>query len=116
MNLTDYQALEAQAMLEDELQSLIIDPKRGIAPLLGYLCYHTHDSRRSNPGFPDLCMVGKRLIFAELKSEAGKVSAEQLDWLNRLDVIERKSEGVVVARLWRPSDWLNGEVEEVLRG
>ena len=116
MNLPDYLRAQARAMSEDELQSLISGPKSGMALQLGYLCYHTRDSRRSNPGFPDLCMVGnKRLIFAELKSETGKVTLEQQDWLNRLDVIERKTKGVVVARLWRPSDWLDGTIEEALR-
>jgi len=119
MNPTDYRNLAALAMSEDELQNNIISPSRnnpGLAPRLGYMCYHTHDSRRSTAGFPDLVMVGPhRLIFAELKKEKGVATAAQLDWLNRLDVIERKSEGLVVARLWRPSDWLSNEIEEVLR-
>ena len=117
MNPADYQTLAAEAMLEDELQNLIINPRDGLAPRLGYLCYHTHDSRRSTAGFPDLVMVGPhRLIFSELKKEKGKATAAQEDWLNRLDIIERKSDGLVVARLWRPSDWLDGTIEKALRG
>ncbi len=34
---------------------------------LGYRCYHTHDSRRSQPGFPDLVAVRDRVIYLELK-------------------------------------------------
>lgn len=113
MNLPAYRAAAARAMSEDELQAAII----GLAPALGYLCFHVYDSRRSNPGFPDLVMVGPhRLIFAELKDEKNKATLDQQDWLARLGAIEQKSEGLVVARLWRPSQWLSGEVEEVLRG
>ena len=119
MNTADYQHQAALEMFEDELQSNIINPSRsnpGLASRLGYLCYHTHDSRRSTAGFPDLVMVSPhRLVFAELKKEKGKATAAQEDWLNRLDVIERKSGGLVVARLWRPSDWLSGEIERILR-
>jgi hypothetical protein len=46
--------------------------------------YHTHDSRRSVGGFPDLVMVhvrDKRVIFAEIKAMKGKLSPEQLAWL-----------------------------------
>tara|TARA_R110000744_G_scaffold112956_1_gene211702 strand:+ start:277 stop:606 length:330 start_codon:yes stop_codon:yes gene_type:complete len=64
-----------------------------------WLVYHTHDSRRSQPGFPDLTMAkGGRLIFAELKSEKGRVSPHQQVWLNQLEKIK----GVEVY-LWRPS-------------
>ncbi len=46
--------------------------------------YHTHDSRRSAGGFPDLVMVHVRegrVIFAEFKAMTGKVSLEQRGWL-----------------------------------
>lgn len=119
MNTTDYLAAEARAMLEDELQNLIISPSPkcpGLARQLGYLCYHTHDSRRSEAGFPDLVLVGRRLIFSELKREGKDPTPAQQDWLNRLDGFERHTGGLVVARCWRPSDWFSGEIEGVLRG
>jgi hypothetical protein len=42
--------------------------------------YHTFDSRRSASGFPDLVLVRDRVVFLELKREAGKVSPAQRDW------------------------------------
>lgn len=56
-----------------------------LARVLGWLCFHTHDSRRSESGFPDLFMVrGTRAVAAELKSERGKLSAAQQKWLERM--------------------------------
>lgn len=46
----------------------------------GWRIYHTHDSRRSAAGFPDLVMVRDvRLIFAELKSDIGARRARVAD-------------------------------------
>lgn len=110
MNVAEYHQELAKAMTEDELQGKVIEA----AGRFGYLHYHPYDSRRSTPGFPDLCMVGKRLVFSELKDMTNTATLAQQDWLARLGAIEQKSGGLVVARLWRPSDWLNGEIEEVL--
>jgi len=45
-------------------------------------------------GFPDLVLAkGEKLIFAELKTEKGRVRPEQKQWLDLLD-------GVI----WRPRD------------
>ena len=48
-------------MTEKEFQRLVVD----YATLHGWMHYHTHDSRRSTPGFPDLVLVRERIIFAE---------------------------------------------------
>lgn len=70
-----------------------------LARLLGYRCYHTHDSRRSAAGFPDLVLAKPgRLVFAELKSEKGKVSREQEQWIETL-----RAAGAHVC-LWRAGD------------
>ena len=79
-----------------------------LAKLMRWRCYHTHDSRRSEAGFPDLTLVrGGRLIFAELKAEKGKVTGSQQAWLTDL-----KDTGAEVY-LWRPSDWV--DIERILR-
>lgn len=53
--------------------------------LFGWLWYHTHDSRRSNAGFPDIVAVrGSRVLYVELKRETGRVSVDQQIWLDTL--------------------------------
>ena len=92
---------------EDRLQSAILD----CAKLFGWLRYHTHDSRRSHCGFPDLTLVrGARIVFAELKSDTGKVTRAQRDWIDAL-----AATGVVETYVWWPKDWTDGTIEEVLR-
>ena len=71
---------------------------RQLAQMLGWRRYHTYDSRRSEPGFPDLVLVRDRIIFAELKSEKGKVTARQEAWIAAL-----RTAGAEVY-VWRPSD------------
>ena len=70
-------------MTEAELQSAVVEA----AELGGWLRYHTHDSRRSEPGFPDLALVHPRtgrLLFVELKSAKGRLRPEQRRWLEAL--------------------------------
>ena len=80
-----------------------------LAALTGWLAYHTHDSRRSQAGFPDLALVrAGRLILAELKAAKGRVRPAQAVWLDALGGVD----GVEVY-LWRPQDW--PAIEAVLR-
>lgn len=75
---------------------------RDYARLNGWrLQYHTYDSRRSDPGFPDEVFVNpekRRVLFIEFKSEKGRVSKAQDQWLKALWAC-----GMEVA-VWRPSD------------
>lgn len=50
-------------------------------------------------GFPDCILVRNKVIVAELKSEKGKPSAEQVEWLDRF-----RAAGCE-AYLWKPEDW-----------
>ena len=102
-------------MPERDLQELV----RRTALLFSWHFYHTHNSRRSDPGFPDCVMLQgsalmgepTRLVVAELKSAKGKVSAAQQGWLDRF----RELPGAEVF-VWKPADWLDGTIERVLRG
>ncbi len=93
---------------EHKLQAEVIK----LAQQLGWRHYHTHDSRRSVPGFPDLVMVCPGtgvLLFRELKREGEYPTPEQREWLSWL---EGAGQDVGV---WRPRDWLDGRVQERLR-
>lgn len=86
-------------MSETDLQNRII----GLCEWLGLLVYHVNRSDKgvvSSKGFPDLVICGPMgAVFAELKSQTGKVSREQRHWLAML---ARSQDHVYV---WRPEDW-----------
>lgn len=83
-------------MTERDFQRKVTD----LCDYLGLFWYHNPDSRRSNAGFPDLVILGDHhLIFAELKTDRGKVTVEQARWMIRM---ERAGE---VAFVWRPAQW-----------
>lgn len=95
----------ARAMTEAELQSNVMD----LCKVLRLLVYHTHDSRKSPAGFPDLVIAGRRLIMRELKTERGKLTPDQERWLAALRYAG------IDADVWRPSDWLAGNVTRQLQ-
>lgn len=91
------QAVNPNAITEARFQTQVLE----LAAAMGWKAYHTRDSRGSAPGFPDLVLTdGRRVIFAELKTERGKPTADQLAWLSDLEHAQ-----AVDAYLWRPSDW-----------
>jgi len=63
---------------EKQWQAQIVE----LARRLNWAVYRTFDSRRSQPGFPDLVLVRDRVVFVELKTERGKVSEEQGGWID----------------------------------
>jgi hypothetical protein len=71
----------------------------GLACRLGWMVYHTHDSRRSAAGFPDLVLVRNVVLFADLKTDAGKTTPDQEAWLTALRAAGE------LAEVWRPKDW-----------
>lgn len=90
---------------EKQFRQMVIDACK----LFGWAYYFTWNSLHSPAGFPDLVLVkGDRLIFAELKSDKGKVSEVQRLWL--CDLIQTKTE----VYIWRPGDM--EEIIGILRG
>lgn len=89
------------------------------AQLNGWLVYHGRPAQQvdggwrtpvqyDGKGFPDLVLVRRRVIFAELKTERGTVSPDQRKWGTALQV----SEGIDYF-VWRPSD--RPTIEQILR-
>lgn len=90
---------------ERSFQASVIE----ICKLLSIAWYHTHDSRRSNRGWPDLAMVGKRgFITRELKTASGRLTTEQQYWGLML-----RAAGVSWD-VWRPADLHSGRVQREL--
>ena len=93
------------AMSEEDLLRAVVD----LAQLLGLLAHHSRPAWTGkgwrtaivgDKGLPDLIIVGARgVLYRELKADKGRVSAEQRDWLDRLE-----QAGQDVA-LWRPDAW-----------
>ena len=93
-------------MTEDELLSEVTTA----AGQRDLLWHHCPDSRRcrGRRGKPDLLLLGKDILFAELKGEDGETSADQDYWLWRLHEI-----GIGYA-VWNPADWRSGRVLSAL--
>jgi hypothetical protein len=88
---------------EKEFMAAVLE----LARVSGWRAYHTHDSRRSEPGFPDLVMVRDgSLLFVELKVDRGVLSPAQREWVDAL-----RGAGADV-RIWWPSDW--AQIEKTL--
>jgi hypothetical protein len=94
-------SLLAKAMDEARLQANVTE----LCKVFGLLVYHTHDSRRSPAGFPDLVIVGPGgVLFRELKAMSGRITRDQMTWLAALE------QAGANASVWRPMHWLGGTV------
>jgi hypothetical protein len=100
------QAIDAN-MSEFEFQKLVEE----LATRLNWLCFHDNDSRRNNAGFPDCVFAHPTravVIYAELKTERGRLSHAQTVWRDALVLSGARW------YLWRPSDY--DEVVATLKG
>jgi len=66
--------------LESAVQATIVE----LARMCGWRVYHTFDSRKSEPGFPDIVLVRERVVYAEIKRIGERPRPSQVDWLNAL--------------------------------
>ena len=95
----------ALSLSEADLQTCVID----LAQRLGWLVYHTHDSRHSAKGYPDIVALNGTVGLAiELKSEKGKVTPEQKQWLTAF------AGAGFLPCIWRPADWYSGAIDRAL--
>lgn len=91
-------------MNERQLQDAIID----LCKLYGLRVYHPWLSVRSSPGWPDLAICGKRMLFRELKSDTGRLTKAQHEWGVTLGVAGQDWD------VWRPADLRSGHVQKEL--
>ena len=82
-----------QGLTEKEFQNQIVQ----FAKMQGWEVYHTYNSQRSEPGFPDLVLARDRILYRELKSETGSLTFYQQKWGK---AIEKAGGDWAV---WRPS-------------
>lgn len=87
-------------------EALFLDQVCTIARLQGWLVFHPTPHRvgsaawrTDGKGFPDLCLAHQQrgVLFAELKTEQGKLSHDQLVW--RASLMSHAE-----YHIWRPSD------------
>ena len=119
--MTEARALLDGSVSERDFQRTVIE----LAKVRGWLVYHALPARtkkgwrtltQGDVGFPDLVMVRPpRLIFAELKSEKGKMTVEQESWQDALvgcivlgrpaiDLQGRVSHPTPEVYVWHPSE------------
>ena len=93
-------------MLEAELQAKVLD----LCKKYRSRVFHSTDSRKDiGAGYPDLTIVGKSLLMAELKQQYTNLSVPQTSWKYAL-----KAAGVAYY-LWHPSDLTDGIIEIMLK-
>ena len=94
-------AVRADTLPDDTPEGALLSEIRKVAKPWGWETYHTHDSRKSESGFPDLILCnGVSLLIYELKSNTGQLTKEQAMWLSLLAHTEKVECGVR-----RPRDW-----------
>lgn len=88
-------------ILEEQTQSAICN----LCDYLHLKWFHNPDSRRVNPGLPDLIIIGPRgVIYVELKSRTGELRKAQEETI----VLLRQSQQRVF--VWRHTDLFDGTV------
>lgn len=102
-------------MKEANLMAAVMD----MARLFGWRTAHFRPAMTRNGwrtpvsgdgvGWPDLCLVRDRVVFAEVKGDGGRLSPEQCAWRDWL--LHAGAEW----HCWTPADWESGAVDRVLQ-
>lgn len=108
-------ARPAQLMAEDDLLRSVLD----LCRLLHLRTAHFRPARTEKgwrtavsgdgQGWPDLTIVGRKLIIRELKTDRGAATGPQAEWLLALQ------RAGVDADVWRPEQWVDGTIQRHLR-
>lgn len=85
-----------EAELERHVRRMLADLR-----LFGF---HPYDSRRSAPGWPDWTILGRRVLFRELKSSTGQLRPDQVRVRNLLVAAGEDWS------IWRPEDLHSGRI------
>lgn len=114
--LTPAHLVVAKEMDEDALQSNVLDACKTFHwRVVHFRPAKTDKGWRTavqgdGEGFPDLIALrGSRQLAVELKSMTGRVTEEQRAWLDAFAKAGSET------HVFRPSDWLCGSIEVVLR-
>lgn len=117
----------ALTMTEAQLQAAVIDA----AHTFGWRVHHVKPARtpdgkyltriQGDPGFPDLVLARDGfIIFAELKSDRGRLTDTQTGWLSELNPhgghAFQFDHRRVAVEVWRPEDWTSGHIVRMLGG
>jgi VRR-NUC domain len=96
----ELQAGTGRGLAVGESETSFQDRVVALAKAAGWTLYHPYDSRKSAPGWPDLVLMrGREVLFRELKTDSGRTTAEQREWLDGLEAAGQDVE------VWRPRDW-----------
>lgn len=93
------------AITERDFQQAVTD----LCRLLGLDCFHVLNPRGMAAGWPDLVIIGTRVAYRELKTETGRLTADQVHVGSRLTAA-----GADYA-VWRPRDLHSRAIETELR-
>jgi len=116
MTKAEFDQVILSKMSEGVLQAQVIEDLKWVG-FPRNLIYHTHFSKRSVSGYPDLHAIRRstdqiptwvtyrwpRQIYAELKTETGTATLEQVEWLDAL-ADQRDHGAQLEVYLIRPSD------------
>lgn len=94
-------------MTEAAWQAMVVE----LAGYCGWRHFHPYDMRRSDPGWPDMVLVRRgpvapvaELVFAELKTDRGRLTREQVEWGELLTAVAAIAPNVDYY-VWRPRDF-----------
>jgi hypothetical protein len=102
-------------LTEKQLERAIVE----MARFFGWIVFHARPAQTQKgwrtpvaydgKGYPDLTLVGPRVVFAEIKAlPSGKLSAEQVVWRDRIHAAGGEW------YLWTSKEWQDGTVEKIL--